>query len=485
MAEFIKQLGDGSFKVREAAQKKLLEIGPPALNQVAKAVKSEDAEVSRRAEEILKVISKQAARRNDEAIKKNLLWKVRLAKPVSGTMRVSGGVACLGCDDSRVRAVDVKTGKAVWSLHTGGDGWTVCGDTVYVPDFNRNLRALDIRSGKGRDGFRSQTVFGEPAVRGGKIYVGGLGTELWVVDARTGKRLNTFKVSGPVDFAPILRGEKLYFLTRGGKAHALNLKTGKIEWSASVAKRSLNALASDGERVYVRADDRLLALEAATGKSLWALPIPADPSATELNLVFGAGGLVKDKEAIFVEDRPLAVAGGAVCLAAGSKILAVDAAKGTKLWEHSPSAKKGNGPGAANANGVQVIVAGQVKVMIVANVGAGRQVIHRSISSDPEALTPPVVAGDVMYFGSKHGLHAVDLKTRGPLWTYRTKAPVTLRPVVADGVIYFVTTSSPLLVGAGMPGQPGRLNIRLRGKASTSMLHALKLKLPRAGRAGR
>ena len=476
VAELIKQLGDGSFKVREAAQKKLIEIGPPALDQVATAVKSEDAEVSRRAEEILKVISKQAASRNDEAIKKNLLWQLPLANLPTGHVRISKGVVCLQDGDGWIRAVDVKTGKSIWS-HRSDKGlcWTVLGDTVYAPDFNSDLRALDIRSGKRRREFGSRMVFGEPTVRAGKMYVGGFIGELWVVDTRTGKMLNTFKVSGAVDLAPILRGGKLYCLTRDGKAHALNLKTGKIAWSAKVAKRSLNALALGEGRVYVRADDRLLALDAETGKRLWAFPVATDglawvggPRIVARVQLPGGWAQTRGKSGISPDAKPLAVAGGAVWLTAGSKILAVDAAKGTKLWEHSPAAKKGKGAPQLNADRVQVVVGGQVLVFMRVGVG-GRMAAAKTHVSHSGELSPPAVAGGVMYFGSKDGLHAVDLKTRTPLWTYRTEAPVTLRPVVAGGVIYFATRSPPVMVADGKTYFVSR-----------PTLYALKLKLPPA-----
>lgn len=339
---------------------------------------------------------------------------------------------------------------------------------------------MNIRSGKPRSEFGSQRVFGEPMVRAGRMYVGGSMGELWVVDTRTGKMLNTFKVSGAVDFAPLLRGEKLYFLTRDGKAHALNLKTGKIEWSASVAKRSLNALAFGDGRVYVRADDRLLAFDATTGKRLWAFPVPADGPAWVGGVGIVArvqfqGGQVQigGKSGISPEPKPLAVAGGAVWLAAGSKILAVDAAKGTKLWEHSPAAKKVEGAPQLNAHRVHVVVGGQAQVFVRIGPG-GRMAVAETHMVHSRGLSPPAVAGGVIYFGSKDGLHAVDLKTRTPLWTYRTEAPVTLRPVVAGGVIYFASSSPPIMVADGKTYFVSR-----------PTLYALKLKLPPARTGGR
>src|SRR5438552_3974190 len=52
----VKQLGDDDFKKREAATKRLTEIGEPALDAVTKATTSDDAEVRHRAEDILAVI---------------------------------------------------------------------------------------------------------------------------------------------------------------------------------------------------------------------------------------------------------------------------------------------------------------------------------------------------------------------------------------------------------------------------------------------
>src|SRR2546423_4899768 len=52
----VKQLGSDKFKEREAATKRLKEIGEPALDAVTKATTSDDLEVRRRAERIVTVI---------------------------------------------------------------------------------------------------------------------------------------------------------------------------------------------------------------------------------------------------------------------------------------------------------------------------------------------------------------------------------------------------------------------------------------------
>ncbi|HEY7327434.1 MAG TPA: hypothetical protein VH592_07340 [Gemmataceae bacterium] len=58
--KLIEQLGSGSFAEREKASKDLAAIGMPALEALRKAAKSEDAEIRKRAEDILPKIERQA-----------------------------------------------------------------------------------------------------------------------------------------------------------------------------------------------------------------------------------------------------------------------------------------------------------------------------------------------------------------------------------------------------------------------------------------
>src|ERR1700731_2716790 len=59
IARLVKQLGHDEFEKREAATTRLKEIGEPALDALHKAVTSKDAEVRRRAEDIVAVLEKK------------------------------------------------------------------------------------------------------------------------------------------------------------------------------------------------------------------------------------------------------------------------------------------------------------------------------------------------------------------------------------------------------------------------------------------
>ena len=60
ISEMIKSLGDASFELREKAEKDLGLVGEPALEQLRKARKSEDPEIRRRTESLIKKIETES-----------------------------------------------------------------------------------------------------------------------------------------------------------------------------------------------------------------------------------------------------------------------------------------------------------------------------------------------------------------------------------------------------------------------------------------
>src|SRR5437660_5856689 len=60
IARLVKQLGSSDFRTRDAATKRLTEIGEPALDALVRAMMTNDVEARRRAEAILTEIGKPA-----------------------------------------------------------------------------------------------------------------------------------------------------------------------------------------------------------------------------------------------------------------------------------------------------------------------------------------------------------------------------------------------------------------------------------------
>jgi len=75
--KLVRDLGDDSFEVRESASNRLALIGEPALPLIDKALKSEDAEVRRRAEDLKAQIVAAAEARRKDLLSKETPWRLR------------------------------------------------------------------------------------------------------------------------------------------------------------------------------------------------------------------------------------------------------------------------------------------------------------------------------------------------------------------------------------------------------------------------
>jgi hypothetical protein len=103
LERLVKDLADDSYQVRETAQTKLALIGEPARPFLEKAIRSDDAEQRRRAEELLDAIKTRAELVRKEALDKNLPHRIRpgfVLHPKAETL-----------DGQSVDVVEVKLGK--------------------------------------------------------------------------------------------------------------------------------------------------------------------------------------------------------------------------------------------------------------------------------------------------------------------------------------------------------------------------------------
>jgi hypothetical protein len=110
--KLVRDLGDDHYPVREAASTKLTLIGEPALPLLEKALKSDDAEVRRRAADIKETIVTAAVERRKEALDKEALRHVR---PTFGFAARAESLEGTRVDVLRVRLAE-KDAKAAASL---------------------------------------------------------------------------------------------------------------------------------------------------------------------------------------------------------------------------------------------------------------------------------------------------------------------------------------------------------------------------------
>jgi outer membrane protein assembly factor BamB len=171
-----------------------------------------------------------------------------------------------------------------------------CDDAVlYALDSSGNLTwKTDPNNGPGEvDGGVAESCDGKT------IYVGGA-NGWFAIDLATGKTLWKVAVtggSGATQSSPSLAADgSLYGFDSGGKGYAID-PMGNVLWSAQIAQRggAGASTAKVGGTLYsVLEDGQLYAVDAATGKWLWA-----KPAGVELNFA-AAGPVVDGNERIYV-----------------------------------------------------------------------------------------------------------------------------------------------------------------------------------------
>ncbi|MFJ3702935.1 MULTISPECIES: PQQ-binding-like beta-propeller repeat protein [Streptomyces] len=215
-----------------------------------------------------------------------------------------------------IAAVDVRTGKAVWSekrdagTEESGITSAVLGDHLVYTDHRKNLTVRDTATGRqlwskkisrsnferiavhdgavcvadGRhlrsfalsDGAERWAVrteefdtFNGPSVLDGVLYASDSAHALWAVDPATGERRwhnpDLREVSVPLQFAKV--GDTLYGATEfdeNGGVQAYDARDGKLRWTFNDGKGSIEQwyVVSGGKRLAALHDRRLLALPA-------------------------------------------------------------------------------------------------------------------------------------------------------------------------------------------------------------------------------
>jgi eukaryotic-like serine/threonine-protein kinase len=147
-------------------------------------------------------------------------WKFATGGRVNSSPAVAEGLVYVNSLDGNFYAVDAETGKLRWKFQTGGErrftapgihgamprteampdpydvflsSPAVAGGAVYFGSGDRNVYALDARSGELKWKFTTgNVVHASPAVAGGVVYIGSWDRNLYALDAGTGAAIWKF-----------------------------------------------------------------------------------------------------------------------------------------------------------------------------------------------------------------------------------------------------------------------------------------------------
>jgi outer membrane protein assembly factor BamB len=312
---------------------------------------------------------------------------------------VAGGlVLAVGGDPEpgRLTAVDPRTGRPRWRSPAGEAAWLWAASprAVVVGSDRGGLAALD--PGTGRRRWRMPLAPGQgpdaASLSGDRLYVAvsfpGEGDlrppVVLALDARTGRR----------------------------RWRAVLGRGTDLQWGAPVLADGLVLVASTPSDPRRAAGHRLHALDAATGRVRWEVPLPArGPS--------------------FHSERPLLHRGLVVVPAVGA-LLAVDPGSGRVVWQR-PTRSLPQLVGATGGLVLAVVDDG----LVALSVGDGRQRWRLPLAADRHRWVT-LAAGRVYALAARLAM-AVDPATGRALWGSMTGAAVG-PPLAVGGRLYVSTT---------------------------------------------
>lgn len=249
----------------------------------------------------------EAGAKGGTGTQRGLVWKFETGAAVRSSPAVVDGVVYVGSDDGFLYAIDGASGEERWRFRTDGAACSspaVSNGVVYVASDDGHLYAVDAAEGGKRwefaigeagcawRGRHNLVILSSPAVSRGLVYIGSPDGYLHALDSTTGKQRWRFKpvaVLGspgpvlwrpspaevrrlpgqPVYSSPVIGGHLVYVRDSLGVLHALDKATGRWRWSFETGAEIGSSPAVSGGVVY----EGRYALDAATGKTIWAIGI--------------------------------------------------------------------------------------------------------------------------------------------------------------------------------------------------------------------
>ena len=276
----------------------------------------------------------------------------------------------VGACASRVATIAEGAGQPAWN------GWgNDVANTRFQPAKGAGLSAADVPKLKLKWAFAFEgatTASGQPAIFGGRVFVGNINTAFYALDASTGCMHWTFKADGGIRTAPsvarvTLNGSPRYVVMFGdvrANVYGLNAETGEQLWKIKVDDHAMARITGaptfHGGRLYVPVSSieevpganekypcctfrgSVVALDAATGKQIWkSYMIPEEPKMVGKNAIGtpiwkSAGAAIWTSPTLDVDKNRIYVATGnaytSPAAPTSDAVVALDLTSGKIVW---------------------------------------------------------------------------------------------------------------------------------------------------------
>jgi outer membrane protein assembly factor BamB len=345
--------------------------------------------------------------------------------------------------------------KPVWSAQVAGSterrrlaaAPVIGGGLLYVFDTDGTLHAFDAATGAPSwtqtftvTGGAGEAVFGGGvSYDSGRLYVTtGVG-EVAAVDAKSGKVAWKVRASGPLRGSPTVAFGAIYVMTQNNEIHALKIEDGSELWqeSASLGATGVFGVAApaagQGSVVAGFSTGELIAYRYENGRQLWNDALARTSLSTSV-------GVLTDIDADPIIDR-----GRVYALGQGGRMAAYELVTGQRIWELNLA---GISTPALAGDWIFTLTDESKLLAIAKNTGKVRWVAqlqrfkNEKKKENPVFWTGPVLAGDRLWVANSRGeLHVVSTMDGVAKFYTKVKAPFTLAPVVANGMLYLLDDS--------------------------------------------
>lgn len=298
--------------------------------------------------------------------------------------------------NARVSATKIAGGKTAWKRNLAKNQSWLTGDVVvadgvlFVP-CNKQLHALDAKTGKPKWVANVTGVEGTPVVVG-DVVIQGAGDGVFAFSLDKGRKQWLFKVKRDDVKVGVRAGIAyadgvIYFIAEH-KLFAVDVATQKKLWTAPADARATPAL--DAKHVYTWSEKGILAVDRATGKQKWFAKAEDD------------------------DDKKLAITGDRLLTRAGGKLAAFDLATGKSKWSvglDTPYYIGNCGPAVGGGVAVCVLIDDDTdkRALIAVDIASGKTLWKKDNPGDERwsYYCTPSIASDGTVFVQAYGLHAL------------------------------------------------------------------------------
>jgi len=315
--------------------------------------------------------------------------------------------------------------EEAWTVNAGAAFGPVSplllGETVLVGTRKGEVVAIHVDDGKklGTQGF-GDVIEGSPVIADGVLFVPvawGKKT-LRAYDLATAKDRWARRDLPPIEAGLLLLDDVLIAVDVESVAHAVEVKTGKERWSATLDERAsvlATPVASDAGNVIV-ADDRgrVVALRPEDGAVVWTRDLGAPVEVTPTT----------DGRTVFLATTR-------------ARLFALDADRGAVRWVFEMDDPTVRVAAPARSGG-DLVFGGSDGVL--RNVDPATGALRWTFEA-PDAITAaPLITRSTVYFGTMgRMLYGVDRSTGEKLWEHRLKGRVKSPMAARDGILVVLT----------------------------------------------